>query len=111
MRKKSNEATVSIRREDTTEVSETVTNIRSLTYQSHLKRLKGIKNKDFEKVVERLSKRYEISDDLKNRILEVKENESPKGEHRLEGERYCAVVVKYEVKLDIYLSKDVTQSN
>ena len=76
-----------------------------------MKSLKGIENKDFVVVVERLSKRYKISNDLKDRILEVKENESPRGEHRLEGENYCAVVVKHEDKLDIYLSKAVTQYN
>ena len=92
-------------------VSGTVTNNCHLSHQSHLKSLKGIENKDFVVVVERLSKRYKISNDLKDRILEVKENESSRSEHRLEGENYCVVVVKHEDKLDIYLSKAVTQSN
>ena len=102
-----NEATACLHK-DTTEDqgSETVTNISSL---NHEKILKGTKNKDFEKVIKRLSKRYGISDDLKNRILEVKENESSRGELRLEGENYCVVVVKHEDKLDIYLSRVVTQ--
>ena len=82
-----------------------------LSHQSHVKSLTGIPNKDFETMVERLSKRYGISDGLKNRILEVKENESLIGEHSLEGVKYCAVVVKHEEKLDICLSMAVTQFN
>ena len=102
----SNEAIVPIRREDTTEdqVSETVTNFNSLTYQSHVKSLTGIKNKDFETVVERLSKDCKISDHLKIKMLEVKTKNHPRGEHRLEGEKYYAVVIKREDELDIVLS-------
>ena len=92
--------------EDTTEdqVSETVTNFNSLTYQSHVKSLTGIKNKDFETVVERLSKDCKISDHLKIKMLEVKTKNHPRGEHRLEGEKYYAVVIKREDELDIVLS-------
>ena len=85
----SNEAIVPIRREDTTEdqVSETVTNFNSLSYQSHVKSLKGIKNNDFEIMMERLSERYKISDHLKIKMLEVKTKNQPRGEYRLEGEK------------------------
>ena len=77
----------------------------SLSYQSHVKSLKGIENKDFKIVVERLSERYKISNDLKDRILGVKKNETLKGERKLEDGKYCAVVVKYEDKLDLSLSR------
>ena len=84
-------------------VSVTVTNLKSLSYQSHVKSLKGIKNKDFEKVVEKLSKRYRISDHLKIKMFEVKTKNQRKGEYRLEGEKYFALAIKREDELDILI--------
>ena len=71
---------------------------------SHEKVLKGITYEKFEAVVEKLSERYELSDRLKNEILEVKRSETHRGEVRLQGDRYLAVVLKGESWLDLYLS-------
>ena len=71
---------------------------------SHEKILKGISYETFEAVVEKLSVRYELTDRLKNEILEVKRSETQKGEVRLQDDKYCAVVVKGETWLDLYIS-------
>ena len=64
--------------------------------RSHEKVLKGITYEKFEAVVERFSERYELSDRLKNEIVEVKRSETQRGEVRLQGDRYRAVVLKGE---------------
>ena len=71
---------------------------------SHEKVLKGITYEKFEAVVERLSERYELSDRLKNEILEVKRSETQRGEVRLQDDNHCAIVVKGETWLDLYIS-------
>ena len=72
--------------------------------RSHEKILKGITYEKFEAVVEKLSERYELSDRLKNEILEVKRSETQRGEVRLQDDSHCAIVVKGETSLDLYIS-------
>ena len=54
-------------------------------------------------MVERLSTRYELSENITSEMLQIMDNDVPCGEHQLKDENYSVLVVKRETDFDVKL--------
>ncbi|CAB4023282.1 Hypothetical predicted protein [Paramuricea clavata] len=76
---------------------------REVIGQSHEKSLFKLARGEYAHMVERLSTRYKLSENITSQMLQKMDNDVPCGEHPLKDENYSVLVVKRETDFDVKL--------